>query len=137
MKTRVNIVLLLALVLVGCAGSQKPEAGSQKPDVRDQTSDLRLLASDLRPQASVIGPPASDLSLPSSVIGPPPLTNEIVFHFIYPCALTNGFIESSTDLVHWETRTDYTVDNASTWTLHPNPTKPMEFYRAGGETIEE
>jgi hypothetical protein len=123
MKTHFNIVLVLALVLVlgGCAGGQRPEVGSQKPDGGSQISDLRALASDLR--------------LPASVIGPPPLTNEIVFHFIYPRALTNGFIESSTDLVHWETRTDYTVDNADTWTLHPDPTKQMEFYRAGGEAI--
>lgn len=130
MKTHFNIVLVLALVLGGCAGGQGTDVGSQKPEVRSQTSDFRS-------PASVIGPLASDLSLPSAVISPPPLTNEIVLHFIYPCALTNGFIESSTDLVHWETRTDYTVDNANTWTLHPDLSKPMEFYRAGGEVIGE
>jgi hypothetical protein len=115
---------LIALILFSCAGCSP-----------GQVSSVRYQAPDITPPAIH----SSTLnSQPLSTIGPPPpLTNEIVFHFIYPCALTNGFIQSSTDLVHWETRTDYTVDNASTWTLHPDPTKRMEFYRAGGEAIGE
>jgi hypothetical protein len=125
MKTHRYLVFVLALVLDGCVGNQ---------------SKVQLLAeggpkskvADITPQSTPL-PPVQKSS--QTVIGPAPATNEIVFHFVYPCALTNGFIQSSTDLVHWETRTDFIVDDANTWTLRPDPTKPMEFFRAGGEVI--
>jgi len=54
--------------------------------------------------------------------------------------LTNCHLESSTDLVHWENRDDFSVEtNANgtvVWRLTPASLKPREFFRIAGETIE-
>jgi hypothetical protein len=115
--------LLILLLSGGCSQGHGSNAGYQQ-----QLPDLA---------PPVFHPSTLNSQTLSTVLPPPPVTNEIVFHFIYPCALTNGFIQSSTDLVHWETRTDYTIDETNTWTVHPDPMKQMEFFRAGGETIRE
>jgi hypothetical protein len=69
------------------------------------------------------------------VISPLPASFGITFPlFVYPVPLTNGFLESSTDLVHWEERDDFIVTNGE-WLVKMDPSKPREFYRVGGEPL--
>jgi hypothetical protein len=63
-------------------------------------------------------------------------TNELDFKFTYSQSLTNGFVESSTDLVDWIRRDDYTIDPDGAWHLHDDPSQGTQFYRGGGETIQ-
>ena len=105
---------LILFLLCGCDESQLSEVGGQKSDFRPPTSDVRLL------------------------VAPPP---EFVLHFTYAqWPLANCSLESSTDLVHWETRDDFSVetntDGIINWRLQPAPLKPREFFRIAGETIE-
>jgi hypothetical protein len=62
-----------------------------------------------------------------------------VLHFIFPRPLTNCYLLSSTDLVNWENRNDFSLetntDGSIGWHLIPDQSKPHEFYRSGGETI--
>ncbi|HWD94104.1 MAG TPA: hypothetical protein VG938_17365 [Verrucomicrobiae bacterium] len=64
----------------------------------------------------------------------PVATLGYTLHFTYIEPLTNGWLESSTDLTHWEKRNDFTVTNGQ-WLVKMDPSKPSEFYRAGGEPL--
>jgi len=86
---------------------------------------------------SALVPRPTLLSLPT----PPPVTG-MNFTFAYSVPLTDGYLQSSTDLVHWETRTDYVIQtnlvsgtNRLQWILPRDPARQREFYRAGGQTI--
>jgi len=109
-----------------------------------QTSDLQLLASvalvllcgcsteerrrpEVRCQTAEVARQASGTTL--------------ALHFAYrQWPLTNCCLESSTDLVHWENRDDFSVETNANgivdWRLKPAPLKPREFFRIAGETIE-
>jgi len=101
--------------------NQKPEAGSPMPEAGSQTSDIRPL---------------------TSATPPPPATNGFSLHFTYPVwPLTNGYLLHSTDLVHWSKCNDYWLttnsDQSIEWNIHFDPAQPAEFFRAGGESIQE
>lgn len=73
---------------------------------------------------------------------PKPVGFDLRFIFTQP--LTNCYLQSSTDLIHWQNRYDFTVDtnvidgtNVSySWSIQdPIPVRPSEFYRAAGESI--
>ena len=58
-------------------------------------------------------------------------------HFDYARPLTNCFLQSSTDLVHWDDRFDFFIgtntDGSELWSLRTNPFRPCEFYRVAGD----
>lgn len=111
MKPRFEILIVLALLLGGCVSK-----------------------SNIAPVAPPL--PASTLhSLSSEIVLPPPAP-DIVLHFIYPVLpLTNGYLQSSTDLVHWVYRYDFTNDAKGDWYLTNHADLPDQFFRAGGDTI--
>lgn len=69
-----------------------------------------------------------------TVVAPP--TNTVVFQIFYDHAITNEWIESSTDLVKWVRRDDVTIDPDGMKRLHDDPSQGNQFYRGGGETIQ-
>lgn len=92
----------------------------------------------LPPMPKVVQSPIS-FAEPETVLPPPPVTNTVLLHFTYSqCPLTNGYVQSSTDLIQWQTRQDFAVttngDGSVDWTL-PNDGQPQEYFRAGGCTI--
>lgn len=133
-----------------------------KPETRNQTKDLTfviwLLSSLLviggcaghTPETNLVTAPAipsSTAPVPRSafrisssmVVLPPPVLSGFVLHFIFPRALTNCYLQSSTDLIHWENRYDFSLetnfDGSIGWYLPLSLSKPCEFYRTGGESI--
>jgi hypothetical protein len=108
------------ILLLASAANWKSKARAGRPKDKDQMSDLRL--------------PASDFPL---LVAPP---IGFALHFTYSqWPLMNCALESSTDLVHWETRADFSVqtnvDGTISWRLERAPLKPCEFFRIAGETI--
>jgi hypothetical protein len=115
---RLTIDALLAFAFAGCAVSaegQKTEAGGQKSNLR---------------------PPTFARSGIQSAIRNPKMS----FMFAYSPPLTNCFLQSSTDMIHWTTREDFwvTTNAAGTtyWNLRADPSNPREFYRIKGEAVE-
>jgi hypothetical protein len=64
----------------------------------------------------------------------------MIFAFHYSAPLTNGYLESSTDLLHWTVREDYWIgtnaDGTTYWNLRSNKSNRCEFYRIGGDAIQ-
>lgn len=71
---------------------------------------------------------------PASVVLPPPAPG-FILHFVWTnkMALTNGMVESSTDLVHWEDDYEALPTNGVDWWV-PNNT-PCKFFRAKGQPL--
>jgi hypothetical protein len=71
---------------------------------------------------------------PASIVNPPPAPGYIL-HFVWTnnFPLTNGMVESSTDLVHWEDDWDAMPTNGVDWWVPNN--KPCEFFRAKGQPL--
>jgi hypothetical protein len=117
------------LLLTGCAGKQIQQEITEnlRPEKSGPSS-----ASSVFPSSPVLIEP---LSSQAGILPPPP--PGFVLHFIYPFQLTNCYLQSSTDLVNWENRYDFSLetnaDGSVGWHLVPDPLKPREFYRSGGE----
>jgi hypothetical protein len=101
------------LLLCGCAAKPPARGGAAVPASRKPMAPVQM------------SPPAGGTPAFPVIILPP---------FIYRVPLTNCWLESSTDLAHWEARNDFTVTNGQ-WLVKMDPSKPREFYRAGGETV--
>ncbi|HEX4262742.1 MAG TPA: hypothetical protein VH597_00270 [Verrucomicrobiae bacterium] len=107
-------------------------------ELRSNAPQFRILTGASRELDG--GPPGSlplfaPVQVQSSIGPPPPSAIIVLLPFVYHEAdLRDCFLESSTDLVHWEGRSDFTVTNGR-WFVKMDPSKPWEFYRAGGESL--
>jgi hypothetical protein len=117
-------IFLITVCAPGCIST--PHSALRDP----VSSTPPLLLVQIRSQLSLMQP---------EVVLPPPVLSGFVLHFIFPCALTNCYLQSSTDLIHWENRYDFSLetnfDGSIGWHLPLIPSRPCEFYRTGGESI--
>jgi hypothetical protein len=64
----------------------------------------------------------------------------MVFALEYSTPLTNCYLESSPDLLHWTVRDDFWIgtnaDGTTYWNVRADKSNPREFYRIGGEAIQ-
>jgi hypothetical protein len=123
-----------ALAIIGlmfCLGCGSERVSGVKYQVSGSAPSPILI-----PDPSSLAPALIDAQ-PLSTIRP---TNQFFLPFTYAVwPLTNGYLLSSTDLVHWSKYNDYwlttNADHTVEWNIHPDRDKPVEFFRAGGETI--
>jgi hypothetical protein len=111
----------LALALAGCAQQRAVGVSPTIPSIPEVRQDAgRTLLHSIANRQSPIG-------------------NPLFFTFKYSTPLTNCYLESSPDLVHWTVRDDYWIstnaDDTTYWSLRGDKSNPCEFYRIGGETI--
>jgi hypothetical protein len=127
---RLAIYGLAAAALAGCASQRAVGLSPAVPPVFHGTAED--------------GQEARRTLLPSIANRPSEIGNlqpaPMIFTFGYSKSLTNCYLESSTDLLHWSVRTDYWIgtnaDGTTYWNLRSNKSNSREFYRIGGEAIQ-
>jgi len=126
---RLAIHGLAAVTLAGCAGQG---AAGLSPAVQPP---FHSTAEGRQEARRTLLP---SISNPQSEIGN--LQPTMVFAFHYSPPLTNCYLESSTDLLHWTVRDDYwtstNADGTTYWNLRSDKSNSREFYRIGGESIQ-